>query len=89
MLKSLIMTWLLYLYVDDSLVIGGNKAQITVFKKNMMKMFEMTDLGKISYFLGMEIKQAQKEIFICQRKYLKVEVAKLARPGGLARSARN
>ncbi|XP_020272094.1 uncharacterized protein LOC109847266 [Asparagus officinalis] len=25
----------------------------------------------MSYFLGMEIKQAQNEIFICQRKYLK------------------
>ena len=36
-----------------------------------MKMFEMTDLGEISYFLGMEIKQAQNENFICQRKYLK------------------
>ena len=59
------------LYVDDLLVTGGNKARITVFKHNMMKMFEMTDLGEISYFLGIEIKQAQNEIFICQKKYLK------------------
>ena len=59
------------LYVDDLLVTSGNEAQITVFKQNMMKMFEMTDLGEISYFLGMEIKQALNEIFICQRKYLK------------------
>ena len=58
-------------YVNDLLVTGGNKAQITVFKQNMMKMFEMTNLGEISYFLGMEIKQTQNEIFICQRKYLK------------------
>ena len=36
-----------------------------------MKVFEMTDLGKIAYFLGMEIKQAHNEIFICQKKYLK------------------
>ena len=27
------------LYVDDLLVTGGNEAQITVFKQNMMKMF--------------------------------------------------
>ena len=57
--------------MDDLLVTGGNKAQITVFKENMMKMFEMTDLGEISYFLSMEIKQTQNGIFICQRKYLK------------------
>ena len=59
------------LYVDDLLVTKGNKAQITLFKQNMMKMFEMTDLGEIPYFLSMEIKQTQSEIFICQRKYLK------------------
>ena len=57
--------------MDDLLVTKGNEAQITLFKQNMMKMFKMTDLGEISYFLGMEIKQAQNEIFICQRKYLK------------------
>ena len=53
--------------MDDLLVTEGNKARITVFKQNMMKMFEMTDLGEISYFLGMEIKQTQNEIFICQK----------------------
>ena len=62
---------IVYLYVDDLLVIGGNEAWIIVLKHNMMKMFEMTELGEISYFLGMEIKQAQNEIFVCQRKYLK------------------
>ena len=29
----------------------------------------MNDLGEISYFLGMEIKQTSKEIFISQRNY--------------------
>ena len=53
------------LYVDDLLVTDGNETQVTVFKQNMIKMFEMTDLGEISYFLGMEIKQTQNEIFIC------------------------
>nr|CAD1825827.1 unnamed protein product [Ananas comosus var. bracteatus] len=31
--------------VDDVLVRGSNSAQITAFKQEMMKMFEMTDLG--------------------------------------------
>ena len=57
--------------MDDLLVTRGNKAQITVLKQNMMKMFEMADLGEISYFLGMEIRQTPNGIFIYQRKYLK------------------
>lgn len=34
-----------------------------------MQAFEMTDLGLMSYFLGMEIKQGKNDIFICQKKY--------------------
>ena len=37
----------------------------------MMQAFEMTDLGLMSYFLGMEIKQGQDEVFIYQKKYAK------------------
>ncbi|KAL3749900.1 hypothetical protein ACJRO7_010945 [Eucalyptus globulus] len=59
------------LYVDDMMVTGSNSAQITAFKQEMMKMFEMTDLGEMSYFLGMEVRQTQNEVFICQKKYLK------------------
>ncbi|XP_057452797.1 uncharacterized mitochondrial protein AtMg00810-like [Lotus japonicus] len=33
--------------------------------------FEMTDLGLMSYFLGMEIKQSKDQVFICQKKYAK------------------
>ncbi|KAL4325844.1 hypothetical protein GQ457_11G030390 [Hibiscus cannabinus] len=41
----------------------------------MMKVFEMTDLELMSFFLGMEIKQAGHEVFICQMKYAK-EISK-------------
>jgi hypothetical protein len=39
------------------------------FKQSMMKEFEMTDLGLIAYFLGLEVKQCSDEIFISQAKY--------------------
>ena len=42
----------------------------------MMKIFEMMDLGEMSYFLGMEVRQTQNEVFICQKKYLK-EILKI------------
>ncbi|KAI6695879.1 hypothetical protein NL676_023589 [Syzygium grande] len=60
-----------YLHADDMLVTGSNSAQITAFKQKMMKMFEMTDLGEMSYFLGIEVRQTHNEVFICQKKYLK------------------
>lgn len=34
-----------------------------------MQVFEMTDLGLMSYVLGMEIKQDKNMVFICQKKY--------------------
>ncbi|KAL4354255.1 hypothetical protein GQ457_06G039790 [Hibiscus cannabinus] len=63
------------LYVDDLLVTDSNQLLIRQFKEEMKKGFEMNDLGKMSYFLGMEILQLQQGIFICQRKYA-IEVLK-------------
>ena len=53
------------LYVDDLLVIGSNAQQVKEFKQKMIQAFEMTDLGLMTYFLEMEIKQNKNEIFIC------------------------
>ena len=57
------------LYVDDLLVTGNNTHLVEKFKKEMMQEFEMTDLGLMTYFLGMEVQQNQHGIFICQKKY--------------------
>ena len=35
----------------------------------MMQAFEMTDLGLITYFLGMKVMQIKDEVFIYQKKY--------------------
>ena len=59
------------LYVDDLLVTGSNLQQIERFKQDMMQAFEMSDLGLMSFFLGMEIKQSRGVIFIGQEKYAK------------------
>ena len=56
------------LYVDDLICIGNNEEIIQEFKKYMMKTFEMSDLGLMHYFLGIEINQ-EDGIFICQKKY--------------------
>ncbi|KAJ8635046.1 hypothetical protein MRB53_009313 [Persea americana] len=48
---------------------GSSMAQIDTFTREMKDVFEMTDLGKVKFFLGMESKQQKNEIFICQHKY--------------------
>jgi len=59
------------LYVDDLLVTGNNTSFVEKFKQEMMEVFEMTDLGLMTFFLGMEIMQDEHEVFICQKKYAK------------------
>lgn len=59
------------LYVDDLLVTGDDTRLVEEFKQEMMQVFEMTDLGLMSYFLGIEIKQNEDDVFICQKKYAK------------------
>ena len=57
------------LYVDDMLVTGNQPKLIQSFRDEMNKVFEMTDLGVMKYFLGMEVMQSCSRIFICQQKY--------------------
>lgn len=59
------------IYVDDLLVTGNNEMLVGAFKSEILKAFEMTDLGLMSYFLGMEVQQRIDGIIIHQRKYAK------------------
>lgn len=59
------------LYVDDLMVTGNDQRLIQKLKQNLMQMFEMTDLGEMAFFLGMEVNQIPGEIFICQKKYVR------------------
>ncbi|KAM7489733.1 hypothetical protein LguiB_027217 [Lonicera macranthoides] len=59
------------LYVDDLLVTGSSKELIDKFKEEMKDVFEMTDLGRMTFFLGLQVNQKKNEIFLCQHKYAK------------------
>jgi hypothetical protein len=41
------------------------------FKKEMSKSFKMSDLGALSYYLGVEVQQSRNEITICQGAYVR------------------
>jgi hypothetical protein len=56
-------------YVDDLVISGPNATDIKQFKSEMMKRFNMSDLGLLSYYLGIEVKQANGSITLCQSSY--------------------
>ena len=57
------------LYVDDLIFMGNNEDMVKDFKKEMTQEFEMTDLGLMKYFLGIEVKQVKSGILISQEAY--------------------
>jgi hypothetical protein len=63
-------------YVDDLIYTGNDKLMFQEFKTMMMKEFAMTDLGKMRYFLGIEVLQSCNGIFIGQKKYIKDMLSK-------------
>ncbi|GLU09096.1 hypothetical protein SLE2022_259720 [Rubroshorea leprosula] len=58
------------LYVDDLIYTGNDKAMFDKFKKSMMAEFDMSDLGLMHYYLGIEVDQSAAGIFISQKKYV-------------------
>lgn len=53
-------------YVDDLLVTGTSVHSINRFKKEMGTKFEMSDLGKLAYYLGIEVCQSKEGIALKQ-----------------------
>eukprot|EP00253_Pinus_taeda_P006096 PITA_06096 len=58
------------LYVDDVIFTGNDDQLIKNFKLVMKEEFEMTDMGFLRYFLGIEVDQNEKRIFISQARYV-------------------
>ena len=57
------------LYVDDLIITGSVEEEIEEFKGRMKIEFEMTNLGTLSYFLGLEFVHTHKGVFLHQKKY--------------------
>ena len=59
----------LAVYVDDVVITGNNQDGMTDLKQHIFKHFQTKDLGKLKYFLGIEVAQSRLGIVIFQRKY--------------------
>lgn len=61
--------WLV-LYVDDVLIIGPNEASIATAKKKIIEKFDVKDLGRLRYFLGIEFLRQREVSYLSQRGYI-------------------
>jgi Reverse transcriptase (RNA-dependent DNA polymerase) len=57
-------------YVDDLIITDDNQIEINCIKRDLKQKFDIKDLGKLKYFLGIEIAHSFKGLFISQRKYV-------------------
>ena len=55
--------------MDDLIFTRNDESLFISFKHSMMQEFEMSDFGKMMYFLGLEILQWNNGIFLYQQKY--------------------
>jgi hypothetical protein len=61
---------ILAVYVDDIIITGDDKVEISRLKDSLRKEFEVKDLDQLKYFLGIEIARSPKGIVLSQRKYV-------------------
>ncbi|GJW10403.1 ribonuclease H-like domain-containing protein [Tanacetum coccineum] len=59
----------LLVYVDDIIITGNNVDEIEKFKKYLNTKFMIKDLGKLKYFLGIEVIDTDRGLCLSQRKY--------------------
>ncbi|GJT68692.1 putative ribonuclease H-like domain-containing protein [Tanacetum coccineum] len=61
---------LVQVYVDD-IIFGSTKRKLcTEFEKLMHKKFQMSSMGELTFFLGLQVTQKDNGIFISQDKYV-------------------
>ena len=56
-------------YVDDFLVASSSKERILEFKDKMKSLFDMTDLGLLKSYQGIQVNQLEGEITLAQSSY--------------------
>ncbi|GJS21871.1 retrovirus-related pol polyprotein from transposon TNT 1-94 [Tanacetum coccineum] len=60
---------LVQIYVDDIIFASTNTAMCNEFANQMTTKFKMSMMGQMSFFLGLQISQSPRGIFINQSKY--------------------
>jgi hypothetical protein len=58
------------IYVDNIIFGSTNKSTCEEFSRIMIQKFEMSMMGELKYFLGLQVKQLQEGTFVSQTKYI-------------------
>jgi hypothetical protein len=66
-------------YVDNLIITGPSSQSIRRFKNQMSDVFKMSDLGLLTYYLGIEVKQSKEGISLSQGCYAR----KILEKGGM------
>jgi len=59
----------LLVYVDDIIITSNSSSQVSHLVIALRKVFELKDLGALSYFLGIQILPSKFGLTLCQFKY--------------------
>lgn len=71
-------------YVNDLIITGASAKEIGAFKDEMRCLFRMSDLGLLSFYLGIKVKQIKGTVTLCQAAYrVRKEAAGEGRSRGL------
>ncbi|GJW70943.1 putative ribonuclease H-like domain-containing protein [Tanacetum coccineum] len=68
---------LLQVYVDDIIFGSTKKVLCNAFEKLMHEKFQMSSIGELTFFLGLQVKQKKDGIFISQDKYVAESLKKI------------
>jgi hypothetical protein len=68
---------ILQVYVDDIVFGGSPNSLVARFAEDMSREYEMSMMGELQFFLGLQIKQSKEGTFVHQAKYTKDIVRKL------------
>ena len=55
--------------MDDIVITGSDQEGIQRLKQHLFNHFQTKDLGKLKYFLGLEIAKSSSGVVLSQRKY--------------------
>ena len=61
---------MLLVYVDDIAVTGNDDEGRNKLKECLINEFEIKELGRLKYFLGIEVAHSKEGIFISEQKYI-------------------
>jgi hypothetical protein len=60
---------LVQIYVDDIIFGGSSHTLVSRFQEMMKSEFQMSMMGELTFFLGIQVKQTKQDTFVHQAKY--------------------